>query len=68
MEALLGCHTFTNSDQTGRFSVKSETFSWKEFYKSDTDTLEALGKLVMVLFPCLEGKVLWRSVKLLKFL
>ena len=71
-KSLLGFHTFTGCDQTGRFSGKSKTFWWKEFYKVDGDTLEGLGKLDKILFSCLEGKgiwkIFWRSVKLLKFL
>ena len=42
-EASLGFHTFTSCDQTRRFSGKSKTFWWKEFYKADSDTLEVLG-------------------------
>ena len=42
-EASLGFHTFTSCDQTRRFSGKSKTFWWKEFYKVDSDTLEVLG-------------------------
>ena len=29
VKALLGFHTFTGCDQTGRFSGKSKTFWWK---------------------------------------
>ena len=60
-EALLGFYTFTGCDQTGRFCDKSKTFWWKKFYKADSDTLEALGKLGTILFFCLEGKNIWKG-------
>ena len=82
-KVLLEFHTFTGCDQTERFSEKSKTFWLTIFYQADSDTLEAFGKSVRwcfgsfrkinkILFSCLEGKgiwkILWRAVKLLKFL
>ena len=52
--------------------TKQKEFWWKEFYKTDTDKLEALGKLGKITVSSLEGKaigkILLRSLRLLKFL
>ena len=42
---LLGFHTFTGCDQTGRFEGKSKMFWWKNFMNTDDNTLKAPGDL-----------------------
>ena len=48
--ALLGLHTLTGCDQTGRFSSKSKSFWWKQFLEADTDSLNALSELGKKIF------------------
>ena len=44
-EALLGFHTLTGCDQTGKFNGKSKSFWWKNFMEADTQFLDALSML-----------------------
>lgn len=43
--AVLGFHTFTGCDQTGKFCGKSKSSCWKVFTKCDDTQLEALAAL-----------------------
>lgn len=43
--AMLGFHTFTGCDQTGKFNGKSKIACWKVFTRSDDDILRALSAL-----------------------
>ena len=43
--ALLGFHSFTGCDQTGKFSGFSKLSCWKTFVKSKSSVLEAFAKL-----------------------
>jgi hypothetical protein len=44
-KALLGFHTFTGCDQTGRFNGKSKSTWWKAFMKADRSIICALSNL-----------------------
>ena len=39
---LFGFHTLTGCDQTGRFSGKTKSFWWKQFYCAGEDVLAAM--------------------------
>ena len=43
--AILGFHTFTGCDQTGKFNGKSKSTCWKTFMKCDSKILTALSDL-----------------------
>ena len=43
--SILGFHTFTGCDQTGRFNGKSKSSWWKIFMKADDRILDALSQL-----------------------
>ncbi|XP_066928999.1 uncharacterized protein [Clytia hemisphaerica] len=44
-QAILGFHVLTGCDQIGRFSGKSKTTCWNEFFNSDSSILSALANL-----------------------
>lgn len=46
-KALLGFHTLTGCDQTGRFHGKSKVFWWKEFCETENNIVEAISELGM---------------------
>ena len=43
--SVLGFHTFTGCDQTGKFRGKSKSTWWKSFMESSSKTLNALSLL-----------------------
>ena len=54
-KAILGFHTITRCDQTGRFTGKSKSTWWKIFMKADSPIIDALCKLgVNEALPVLE--------------
>ena len=45
VRAILGFHTFTGCDQTGKFNTKSKLTCWKVFEKADESILNAFASL-----------------------